>query len=56
MTRDELIEAAERYVARGMSLPLDLISDLMQAGIDHTQYNVHYRESDEDQTEIHNVD
>ena len=53
-TRDELIEAAERCVARGLSLPLDLISDLMQVGIDHTQYTDPQPAGDE--TEIHNVD
>jgi hypothetical protein len=61
--RESLIEEAEAYQRDGMSLPLDLISALMAEGIDHTQFNIHYREDDDagddnnnDSKEIHNVD
>ncbi len=53
--REALIEEAEAYARDGISLPLDLISSLMGQGIDHTEYNINYRDNADDQ-EIHNVD
>jgi hypothetical protein len=56
--REKLIEEAETYHRDGLPLPLDLISSLMAEGIDHTQYNIYYREDDagDVQKDIHNVD
>lgn len=53
--REQLIEEAEAYLRDGVSLPLDLISSLMQQGIDHTQFNINYRDTRGDE-DIHNVD
>ena len=53
--REALIDEAEAYARDGISLPLDLISSLMQQGIDHTQFNINYRDNTDDM-EIHNVD
>lgn len=36
--REALIEEAEAYARDGLPLPLDIISALMQEGIDHTQF------------------
>ncbi len=53
--RENLIEEAEAYARDGISLPLDLISALMEEGLDHTEYNINYRDNADDR-EIHNVD
>jgi hypothetical protein len=54
--REQLIEEAEAYSRDGISLPLDLISSLMQQGIDHRPYNVNYRDAEPSDADIHNVD
>ncbi len=55
--KERLIEEAEAYHRDGHTLPLDLISSLMAAGIDHTLYsNEHTSPTGEEDEEIHNVD
>ncbi len=55
--REALIEEAQDYADNDEPLPLDLISDLMANGIDHTEFTNTRTDTDETHPgEIHNVD